>query len=286
MPSGTAIFVDTSILISRLLSGPEMKKAIEKRLALYDITVSSPVVVQEFKRRVLNEAVYLMELLNKKGSYKKVNRHVTSVLDSSKRWKRKRKICLEILWTIFEKADDLELTIRAKQYLRTLIKHGTFFLKKELDSVVPGTGCYLSNYPIKEKKPYVRYDLGEIKCSKVHKLCPVVDYLKEKIELCKKILKLLSDLPNKTVELEKASEFLKEFIANPDNTPQMDPCISVGDLLIALESHKIPNFYTKDKKESPFFCNVLEQNLIIRPNNPEHSDKIVKSSQEKIEEKK
>ena len=271
MQSGTAVFTDTSILISRLLSGHEMREAIEKRLALYDMTVSSSVVVQEFKRRVLNEAVYLMEKLNRK-SYQEVLRDVISVLKASRRWKGKREICLEILQTIFEEADGLELTARAKQYLRTLIKHGTFFLKKELGHVVVGTGCFLSSYPIKEKKPYVRYDLGETKCSKVHSLCPVIDYLRENIELCKKLLKRLSSLPDKTIELEKAYEFLKKFIANPDTTPQMDPCLSVGDLLIALESHTVPDFYTKDKKESPFFCKVLKQNLIIRPNNPEHSD--------------
>jgi hypothetical protein len=32
----------------------------------------------------------------------------------------------------------------------------------------------------------------------------------------------------------------------------MDPCLTVGDLLIALESEKIPVFYTINAKESQY----------------------------------
>jgi hypothetical protein len=272
MPSGTAIFTDTSIEVARLLREPEMKKAIEQRLASYNITVSSPVVIQEFKRRVITEAVYLINLLNAKGSYEKVIRHVTNVLPAQ--WNRKRQICLGMLHEIFENKDDLELTERAKRYLRTLIKFGVSALKRKIGHVVSGTGCYLSNYPVKEIKPYKRYGLAKKKCSEVYSLCPVADFLKEKIELCKQLLKSLSNLPNKTEELENACKFLQELIANPDIIHQKDPCLSVGDLLIALESHGIPDFYTMNYKESFFFCDVLDQNLIIRPNNPESTETI------------
>ncbi|HHT9120176.1 MAG TPA: hypothetical protein ACFYD3_06505 [Candidatus Hypogeohydataceae bacterium YC41] len=281
MPSGTAIFTDTSIQIARLLREPEMKKAIEQRLASYNITISSPVVVQEFKRRVINEAVYLMNQLNAKGSYEKVQRHVTSVLPPQQN--RKRQICLLMLQEIFKDRDDAELTERAKRYLRTLIKHGIFRLKKNLGHLVSGTGCYLSNYPIKEKKPYERYDLGEKKCCS---LCPVTDFLKEKNELCKQILEILSNLPNKTKELEKACEFLQKCLVHPDGVHEMEPCSSVGDLLIALESHKILNFYTMNYKESTFFCGVLGQNLIVRPNNPVYQDIIYSNTFQAMESSK
>ena len=269
MPSGTAIFTDTSIEIARLLREPEMKKAIEQRLASYDITVSSPVVIQEFKRRVITEAVYLINLLNAKGSYEKVKRHVTNVLPAQ--WNRKRQICLGMLDEIFENKDDVELTERAKRYLRTLTKYGISLLKRNIGHIVSGSGCYLSTYPVKEKKPY-KYDLGKKRCSEVYSLCPVADFLKEKLELCKRLLKSLSSLPNKTKELENACDFLQNFIVNTDIVHQKDPCLSVGDLLIALESYSIPNFYTMNYKESKVFCDILDQNLIIRPNNPNSSE--------------
>lgn len=87
MPTGTAIFTDTTIHIARLLREPEIKKIIEHRLASYDLVVSSSVVVQEFKRRVIPEAIYLINKLNKDSSYQKVRRAVENLPDG---WKRKR----------------------------------------------------------------------------------------------------------------------------------------------------------------------------------------------------
>lgn len=44
-----------------------------------------------------------------------------------------------------------------------------------------------------------------------------------------------------------------------------DPCLEVGDLIIALESIDVQTFYTLNRKESLHFCRVLDQDLIIRP---------------------
>ncbi len=274
MPTGTAIFPDTSIHIARLLREPEIKKIIEQRLASYNLVVSSSVVVQEFKRRVLPEAIYLINQLNLRGSYQRVRRHVDSLPEE---WKRKRQICVGMLNEIFEtvdKVDDSELTERAKRYLHTLIKHGITYFKRKLGHITTGTDCYLSKLPVKVKKPYQKYDSIEKKCSKVYPLCPIASFLKEKIELCKQILKYLSALQDRTKELESTLEFLREFIDNPDGIHGKNPCYCVGDLLIALESSNIPDFYTMNYKESKFFCDVLDQNLIVLPHNPDKSERI------------
>ncbi len=274
MPTGTAIFTDTSIHIARLLREPEIKKMIEQRLASYDLVVSSSVVVQEFKRRVMSDAIYLINQLNQRGSYQKVKRHITILPD---KWKRKQQICFGMLDEIFEtvdKVDDSELTERAIRYLHTLIKHGITNFKRKLGHVIPGTECHLSKLPIKVKERYKRYEPIETKCSKVFPLCPVADFLKEKIDLCRQLLGYLSTLPDKTKELESALSFLQEFISNPEAIHEKNPCYCVGDLLIALESNKIPDFYTMNYKESKFFCDVLDQNLIVLPHNPDKSENI------------
>ncbi len=273
MPTGTAIFTDTSIHIARLLREPEIKKMVEQRLASYDLVVSSSVVVQEFKRRVMSDAIYLINQLNQRGSYQKVRRHVEILPD---KWKRKQQICFGMLNEIFEtvgRVDDSELTERAIRYLHTLIKHGITNFKRKLGHVIPGTECYLSKLPIKVKERYKRYEPIETKCCKVFPLCSVADFLKEKIDLCKQLLEYLSDLPDKTKELESTLGFLREFITNPETIHKKNPCYCVGDLLIALESNKIPDFYTMNYKESKFFCDVLDQNLIVLPNNPDNPER-------------
>jgi len=60
---GSAIFLDTSIQIARFFREKRMKNRIEERLSNYDMVVSSSIVLQEFKRRVLSEALYLLNQL-------------------------------------------------------------------------------------------------------------------------------------------------------------------------------------------------------------------------------
>jgi hypothetical protein len=64
----------------------------------FDLSVTSDVVRQDFKRRLLKEVQYLLNQLNKRQSYAKVLRHVTDVLPPQQG--RKRNICLELLETI------------------------------------------------------------------------------------------------------------------------------------------------------------------------------------------
>src|SRR5438270_523591 len=54
------IFLDTSILIARLVHSTEKKQSIERRLAKHSQKVTSLVVRQEFKRRLLREVEYLL----------------------------------------------------------------------------------------------------------------------------------------------------------------------------------------------------------------------------------
>ncbi len=76
MPEGNAVFLDTSIQIARIVHNEEIKVRIAWRISQYDLTVSSEVVKQEFKRRLLKEAQYLLNQLNRLTSLQKVMRHV------------------------------------------------------------------------------------------------------------------------------------------------------------------------------------------------------------------
>jgi len=62
MPIGTALFLDTSIQIARFVHSRETKDKINERIKQYTLVVSSEVVLQEFKRRLLKEAQYRMAL--------------------------------------------------------------------------------------------------------------------------------------------------------------------------------------------------------------------------------
>ncbi len=92
----------------------------------------------------------------------------------------------------------------------------------------------------------------------------------------------MENLPakRKTPELAKAEGFLRKVVnaANLENIQEEEPCLAVGDLLIALESEGIPDFYTMNFKVSQAFCDFLDQALAVRPNNPVRDEQIFTTS--------
>jgi hypothetical protein len=65
--------------------------------------------------------------------------------------------------------------------------------------------------------------------------------------------------------LKKAEEFIEKVLAGNTVSPSLNACLTVGDLMIALESVNFQHFYTMNKKESEHLCFALGQNMIVRP---------------------
>ena len=274
------VFVDTSIQVARLLREPEMKARIKTWLSQYKLKISSTVALQEFKRRVLRDLFYLLTKLNQTKSYRKALNYITSVLPSF--YARKRQICLLALHNIMPGASDEELTERARLYLRTLLVTGEKRFRSDFDSILEGINCYWAKTPVREIRRYATYDFGDTKCSKSRGLCQVGTSLGAKLATCRRLHRFLENLPAKrqTAELAKAQGFLRKVVnaANLENIQEEEPCLAVGDLLIALESEGIPDFYTMNFKESQAFCDFLDQALAVRPNNPVRDEQIFTTS--------
>ena len=270
--SGTAVFLDTTIQIARFVHSPEIKSRVEQRLGQYHVKVTSSVVKQEFKRRLLREAAYLLEKLARLGSYQKVMRHVSDVLPVQQN--RKRNICIQALETIDENDTDLDRTDRMKLYLRSLLTDGLSQFDESVDSVLAGCGCSLAKAPIREVRKYERYDFGTDKCSRTKAECGVIEFLHQNDARLRNILGVLRSLSpkDKSIELRQAEEFIKSVLADARCARELNPCSVVGDLLIALESAGIPVFYTMNRAESQYLCRALSQQLVVRPRNPDKSD--------------
>ncbi len=260
-----------------MVHGPETKRRINERLSRYSGAVTSLVVRQEFKRRLLPEAHYLLNQLNDKKSFAKVQRHVQEVLHQS-RWKRKREICLATLQTIFEKhgdrASDAELTERAIRYLRTFLRVGLTDFDNSVNAVVWDSGCACAHFPVEEKISYKRYEFGPDKCSATGGMCGIVEFLKLRQSEMSNVLAHLKQIPEakKSAELQRAENFIGIILENADGAAEMEPCLTVGDLMIAMESADVPVFYTLNSRESQYLCRALKQTLVVRPKNHERED--------------
>jgi len=272
VPSGSAVFLDTTIQIGRFVHSPEMKQRIRQHIQTYDVSLTSLVVRQEFRRRLLKEADYLLRQLKRLGSYAKLRRHVDSVLTP---WQgRKRNICVDILNTFFENDGDADLTERIKYFLRDLITGGLAEFDELVDRVIPDSGCACGRQGIREVKKYQKYDFCIANCSQAESACRILDFLAKRKPQLRAISCLLKSLPaeQKTDELKAAEEFIEMFFKDPLAIRTRDPCYTVGDLLVALESADIPVFYTMNAKESEHLCRALHQQLIVRPRNPDRPD--------------
>src|SRR5208282_3205176 len=129
-------FLDTTIQIARLVHCRITKDRIKLEISSFDCSVTSLVVWQEFKRRLLKDAKYLINLLNNYGSYDETMRHVTRL---PKEQRRKQMICLGTLQSIMDAAGarrgDAELAERGQRILRSLIQGGLRRFEQSVDFV-------------------------------------------------------------------------------------------------------------------------------------------------------
>src|SRR5437868_3721586 len=89
------LFLDTSIQIARVVHSPRAKAMIKARIDRHRQTVTSLVVRQEFRRRLLKEADYLIRALHRYKSFRELVHHVIRLPNPYHA--RKRNICLQTL---------------------------------------------------------------------------------------------------------------------------------------------------------------------------------------------
>jgi hypothetical protein len=268
------LFLDTSIQIARQVHGPRTKAAIYQRLAQHSKHITSLVVRQEFKRRLLKEAAYLLSLLHHYGSFDEVDQRVIRLFGP---WhQRKRTICLQTLRQIHE-STDAERTKRLRLYLRSLLVLGLRRFDQSVDEVRKDTGCACAQQHVVEKVQLRRYEFGTDKCSQTKAgACGIQKFLASRPELTSKFSQYLRAVPTdkKSAEILKAEKFLTKVIDDPARASKEDPCLTVGDLLIALESAGISHFLTLNSAESQHLCRVLGQTLIVHPVDPAKTEVI------------
>lgn len=279
MPDEDVVFIDTSIVIARLLHSPETKRRIQERLRNYRRVVTCSVVKQEYKRRLLKEARYLLEQLDRLKSATALMRHLIDRLPP--RQFRKRNIGLQMVQSIDEQDGEEDRTDRLRYFLHALLRDGLEEFDALAGVVANGAQCACAQQPIKRRgREGQRFDFGREKCSEVRPGCGIEAFLRSQAERLRAILTHLQGIPTaqKTDELRDAERFLLTILADPSKAPSENPCLKVGDLIIALESACVPVFFTLNGKESQHLCRPLGQELIVRPSNPELADTVCKAN--------
>jgi hypothetical protein len=255
---GSAIFIDTSVQLLRFIGNKDVKASIDSRLSGYGFSVTSLVVRQEFKRRFLTDVRYVRTALEKNEfDTSETLRYINAKL-SSPHNRRKLSICLNVLASTGFNGHDLpDMGEKCHLMLSRWEDFGLDLFDASVGQVVrySGCGCGAST------------TLGPTKCS-VIKTCKINEFIRSRQDQSECILDFLKNAtsPSKTAEIQKAEATLNGWL-NTGTLPDSDnPCLTVGDLIIALESEGIPAFYTQNARESQFLCSAQEQTMIVQRN--------------------
>ena len=160
---------------------------------------------------------------------------------------------------------------RFRAYLEMLLEGGLDEFDSMVDHVIQDSGCSAGSVAI--RRVGSRYDFGHDKCSR-HSDCRIRAMLERKADTVAVLAAALSEIPegSRTAEIQLSLQFLAKVTADTSCSKDCDPCLKVGDVLIAIESFGVPAFFTKNYKESRHLAPPLKQTLIVRPNSEEQDD--------------
>ena len=245
------VYLDTTILIASFIHSPKVKFEIREKIKSFRNVLTGQVAQQEFTRRLLKEAEYLLGQLKKRKTVAAVQRHLLSL---SQLQNRKFRICLQTLTTIHEGATAEDNADRLRWFLEELLEDAVEDIK-ELLGAIQGI-----------KKKGKSYDFPNSKCS-TYVQCGVSQFLEDHpdTEPLKDFLLEKQDLL--TTELKDGLGFLTRVCKDSTCAPLFNPCLCFGDTIISLESRRAEVFYTQNHKESKLLCEQSGQVLLLCPTN-------------------
>lgn len=172
--------------------------------------------------------------------------------------RRKLSLSLNILFDRgFNGRDLIDMGKQCHLLLKSWESFGLKQFDKSVGHVirVSGCGCGASD----------KFSPTPTKCS-VIKTCQINKFIRDRQSELQKLSDFFgaTGLPKKTAEIENAEEQLTQWLGSTTDPASNNPCLTVGDLIIALESDGIPAFYTRNAKESQFLCRAQEQTMIVQ----------------------
>ena len=143
------VYLDTSILIGLFIHAPKIKIEIREKIGFYSFVLSGQIAEQEFIRRLLREADYLLHQLKRRKTVAAVQRHL---LDLSTFQNRKFRICLQAITTVDEESNEEDKADRLKYFLEELLDGSLDEIRLNfVSSIVDDARCACAVHGIKRK---------------------------------------------------------------------------------------------------------------------------------------
>jgi len=254
-----ALFLDTSIQISRKSWDEEELKKINEMINNYIFPTTSSYVKLEFKQSHIQDLVYLHRNLVMEQSFAHIFLKIHK-LNAHPGHKRKLSNMSEALAGFFTETKsftsdgnlDKELAEKIVLYLEIVIEQIWDWFDNSVKYVSDFTGCIRAKEPPKKKT--LVYDATIKKCKSRKIYCKLNTFFKDREEDFKKILSQIRQLDdskkNKPEELNNIASVIEEGLKNPDKLCDRSLCQKLGDALIAVEASHFKELFTKDIDQS------------------------------------
>lgn len=265
MKNNNKLFLETTIQIGRLSASPEKNKKINKIISQFKKIITSSYVKMEFRRRYIQDLVYLYNVLIETDKFADVFLRIENL--HSEYHRRKISGIITSFCNFFSDIDNDKIsgTIgenllqKAISYFRHEIEFAYEDFEDKIDEVIDATGCFHAKTGPAMKGE--KFDNRMQRCKKTDIRCKIVDFFIKNKEFFTQIYEKLSETEDLDDEQEKAKRILEKALKHPENMSERESCWHCGDVIIAVESPKDAHLFTTNIKHFEPLCSVLEKGL-------------------------
>lgn len=264
MSLNNKLFLETTIQIERFSADKEKKAKIDEIVSQFDEILSSTYVKMEFRRRFIQDLVYLYnEALIDAENFADVFLRINKL--HADYHKRKIKGIIAGFCRFFsdKKEEEIngpigkELLEMAIPYFRQAIEIAWESFDNGIHMLLNETDCFhAKNKPILKGE---KFDNKLSHCKKSDIKCKIVDFFNQHKELFKAIHLALSQIKNLDDEQEKIQKALESAFKFPQNMADRETCWKCGDAIIAVESPKEAILLTTNIKHFEPICSTLNK---------------------------
>jgi hypothetical protein len=254
------LFLDTTVQIDRFSGDPEKKVRIDRVISQSNRVLTSTYVKMEFRRRFIQDIVYLYNVITDADNLKDVFLRINKLPPELR---RKKEGCLASFCRFFSGTEEEEikgpfgkgLLEKAEIYFRLEIEDSWEEFDKEIDEIINETDCYHAKTGpvLTDGKYYNKMN----QCKKTDLKCRIIDFFIKNKVLIDKIYEKLSQMENLDDEQQKAKKAIENFLKDNHNIADKKNCWNCGDIIIALEAPIDAVLSTTNVKHFEPICSVI-----------------------------
>jgi len=264
-----ALFLDTSIQISKRISQKNEVDRIKSVEKGFDLIVSSSYVLLEFKKSFIQDCIWLHRNLRELKSFGLVHYRL-SALGAHIGHNRKRSTVSAVLASYFisnknESSLDKDIAESVEVFLENVLDDIIDNFKESCDHISDEIHCVRAfEQPKQLRNGSFQARVADCKATKIN--CKLNTFFEKNKNNFKKIHNFIRENKSdqkKPSELNRIATAIEIGLDDSKQLCETRHCSSLGDALVAVEAVHYKNLITKDIDQSEVICEAIDLNSIL-----------------------